>query len=840
MKPQKRIPHVLSFASPSVALRAIGGLVAFAFRHPPTFAGLAHRALRDRSMRTRLFRLAVDARSVRESPLFDAEWFLARNPQLRGSRLPPEILYLLADAHDGRHASPRFSGDAYAELNPVVRRAGVAPLAHYEQCGKFYGMPASVLDLRFSKPSFPEGAAPVDADFGTAPPNHRRTVVFASFFADGRIPETDLAYLRGLREIADNVVFVANAPLLPGEEERLRGLASFARCRSHGEYDFGSYRRGLEAARAAGLLDEDRCDELVLANNSCFGPVFPFSEAFGAMASRPCDFWGLTENVRQGGRPHLQSYFLVFRPSVFRGRALDDFFASREPATSRDEAVERFETQFTHFLSERGLSHASLVPSGARGLHDNPTLRPLALMRRWRMPLVKAKALAGCSLDDVGRTLAFIRRRNPGLGALLRPSSPPLPRVETPEESAAAHERTAAAVRERLVAGRPVRTLFLVSSPSMFPARPLFEAMRRDPDFDARIAVIPDVRWPGPPERTMAAHEAELSAAFPGALLPPLRPDAEGAWPDALADADLAVFPSPYDVSDFRYNPPRCAGRPLLGVHVNYGYFRSVYDRSVMAHWNYSHFWKAFFECEATLAEYREHSVTHGANAELTGYVKMDRLAECAPAPRRDGRPRVLLAPHHSVEGGANDALALSNFLRYADHFASLPECFPEIDFVMRPHPFLFPQLSHAPFWGPERTAEWRRAFLAHPNASWSDDGDYLPLFASCDACVQDCGSFLVEWLYVGRPCCYLLKSPDDAGKFSPLGRDCLRCCTIAYDAPAIDAFLRDVVLGGRDDLAAAREALRPSIMLNHPHAAEAALAAVRLGLGLPPRHATP
>ena len=602
MKPQKRIPHVLSFASPSVALRAVGGLAAFALRHPPTFAELARRALRDRSMRTRLFRLAVDARSVRESPLFDAEWFLARNPQLRGSRLPPEILYLLADAHDGRHASPRFSGDAYAELNPAVRRAGVSPLAHYEQCGRFYGLPASVLDLRFS---FPDGAEPVDADFGTAPPKHRRTAVFASFFANGRIPETDLAYLRGLGEIADNVVFVANAPLLPGEAERLRGLASFARCRSHGEYDFGSYRRGLAVARSAGLLDEDRCDELVLANNSCFGPVFPFAEAFGAMASRPCDFWGLTENVREGGRPHLQSFFLVFRPSVFRGRALDDFFASREPAASRDEAVERFETQCTHFLSERGLSHASLVPSGARGLHDNPTLRPLALMRRWRMPLVKAKALAGCSLDDVGRTLAFLRRRNPELGALLRPSPPPLPRIETPEETAAARKRTAAAIRERLAAGHPVRTLFLVVSPSAFPARPLFEAMRRDPDFDARIAVIPDVRRTGSPERAMAAHEAELSAAFPGALLPPLRPDAEGMWPDALAGADLAVFPSPFDVSDFRYDPPRCAGRPLLGLHVDGGLYRSLCDRSEATHWNYAHFWKVFSDPEAALAAVR-------------------------------------------------------------------------------------------------------------------------------------------------------------------------------------------------------------------------------------------
>ena len=69
-----------------------------------------------------------------------------------------------------------------------------------------------------------------------------------------------------------------------------------------------------------------------------------------------------------------------------------------------------------------------------------------------------------------------------------------------------------------------------------------------------------------------------------------------------------------------------------------------------------------------------------GRNGVVTGDMKMDALAALPqnPGPRR----RVLVAPHHSVEGGANDILALSNFLRYSDFFASLPAKFPELDFV--------------------------------------------------------------------------------------------------------------------------------------------------------------
>ena len=125
----------------------------------------------------------------------------------------------------------------------------------------------------------------------------------------------------------------------------------------------------------------------------------------------------------------------------------------------------------------------------------------------------------------------------------------------------------------------------------------------------------------------------------------------------------------------------------------------------------------------------------------------MDALATATPWPRNGNRRRVLIAPHHSVEGGANDTLALSNFQRYADYFLALPERHPELDFVFRPHPFLFAVLSRPNKWGQPKTDDWIARMKAHPNVRWSDEGDYFPVFASCDACVQDCGSYLAEWV---------------------------------------------------------------------------------------------
>ncbi len=442
-----------------------------------------------------------------------------------------------------------------------------------------------------------------------------------------------------------------------------------------------------------------------------------------------------------------------------------------------------------------------------------------------------------------GNPLAHYEREGRRRGARISFLQPLLPdgradpawRFPTPEEHRASFPAKAAAIGAKAARGERVRAVFFVADAAMFPARALLDEMRRDPRFDARLAVVPDLRGlaGADPAPAMERCRAALADAYPPEAFLPVSRGADGQWPDVLSDfgADLACHPSPYELSDFRYNPRWCVGRPVLPVYVNYGYPCTVFAPPVLASANYGLQWKVFLEGEAALESYRRASPWGGGNGVVAGDVKMDALAAL---PRPAGpRRRVLLCPHHSVAGGANDVLALSNFLRYADLFAELPARFPELDFLFRPHPFLFPVLARPKFWGPARCAAWRERFLSRPNAAWSDGGDPARDFAASDAIVQDCASFLPEWMFTGRPCCYLLRSEADRAKFLPVGLECLARCTVALDAAAIEAFLRDVVLGGRDGLAAEREAFRRAIAVNWPHAAAAALDDIRRGLGL-------
>jgi lipopolysaccharide biosynthesis protein len=143
-------------------------------------------------------------------------------------------------------------------------------------------------------------------------PTRRRVALFAHFDRDGQIDDHVLYYLRGLRAVAERILFVSDGALMEGQAERLDGLAELVHAGRHGAYDFGSWKLGFQALGA----DVAQYDEVIVANDSCYGGVFPFAPVFDKMAGEPCDFWGLTDGLVDGDIRYLTSNFLVFRPAV--------------------------------------------------------------------------------------------------------------------------------------------------------------------------------------------------------------------------------------------------------------------------------------------------------------------------------------------------------------------------------------------------------------------------------------------------------------------------------------------------------------------------------------------
>jgi len=394
----------------------------------------------------------------------------------------------------------------------------------------------------------------------------------------------------------------------------------------------------------------------------------------------------------------------------------------------------------------------------------------------------------------------------------------------------------AAACRAKLAKGEPLRVAFLVCDASMFSAEPVFAAMKDDPRFDCSIAVVPRVsRGEAFMRQTYAKTLDTLRPRYGAAVRALFDPDS-GACESLEGRADVVFTSIIYeDQAPGAFTVEKMCAYALVAV-ISYGYgglFRQNVRKTIFLP-NIVLSWRYFLSNRQTLEEWTRRNPQLRRNAAVCGYAKMDRYAqaerEAAERPR--GAKRILLCPHHSIERDT-DGLRLSTFLRFADFFLRLPAMRPDVRFVFRPHPLLFPRLRTAKWWGEERTAEYERRMESFPNVEFQRGGDYFRTFAESDALVHDCGSFLAEYFYTGKPQCYLLADAEtEEREFLPFGRMLLGAVRKARTEEEILAFI-DAVAGGADDSGAQRRAelARAEVCVNHPRAAARVAEAVLEGI---------
>ena len=73
--------------------------------------------------------------ALRRCGLFDADWYLAQNPDVRAAGVDPALHFLLWGLKDQRDPGPGFSTVHYLRLYPDIQAAGINPLIHYLTAG---------------------------------------------------------------------------------------------------------------------------------------------------------------------------------------------------------------------------------------------------------------------------------------------------------------------------------------------------------------------------------------------------------------------------------------------------------------------------------------------------------------------------------------------------------------------------------------------------------------------------------------------------------------------------------------------------------------------------------
>lgn len=191
----------------------------------------------------------------------------------------------------------------------------------------------------------------------------KRYCVFASYNKENKIGDEVIFYLKELNKIVDGIVFIMDNPIDETEEKKLEGLTIYHKCENHGEYDFGSYKRGFFYLKENGLLDDT--NEIIFANDSCLGPLKPFNLFIKKWEkeNKP-DFYGITINnfgPKYSSMPiveykftHVQSYFFLITKNIFEKEFFQNFLGNVHHYDTMISVVKNYEMGLSDLIIKNG------------------------------------------------------------------------------------------------------------------------------------------------------------------------------------------------------------------------------------------------------------------------------------------------------------------------------------------------------------------------------------------------------------------------------------------------------------------------------------------------------
>ena len=194
----------------------------------------------------------------------------------------------------------------------------------------------------------------------------KRIAIFAHFDKENLIEDYVVHYLTELKKVTENIIFVSDSDIYDSELLKIKKIVKFSIIGKHGEYDFGSYKRGVLWAMEN--LNLNNYEELILCNDSCYAPLYPFELMFKKMSCQNLDFWGATENpvglvlnsdneYKTSYIKHIQSYFVVFKPQIFLSKCFENFMLSIKQEKCKEQIIINYEQGLTQLLLKFGYKY---------------------------------------------------------------------------------------------------------------------------------------------------------------------------------------------------------------------------------------------------------------------------------------------------------------------------------------------------------------------------------------------------------------------------------------------------------------------------------------------------
>jgi rhamnosyltransferase len=195
--------------------------------------------------------------------------------------------------------------------------------------------------------------------------------------------------LEELCRCLSNLVIIVNGKISVEGKLILERYAEKIYIRDNKGFDGGAYKDVL--INMLGWKKIQEYDELVLCNDTFYGPFVSFESIFNEMENKPADFWGLSYCYNRVAN-YLQSYFLVFRKQVIKGNYMVEYFDKNINLSMSDisDIYGDFEVGLFYYLVNQGYSFASYSKSTSFDIYKSSNF----CIKQFNVPILKKKSFS--------------------------------------------------------------------------------------------------------------------------------------------------------------------------------------------------------------------------------------------------------------------------------------------------------------------------------------------------------------------------------------------------------------------------------------------------------------
>lgn len=241
----------------------------------------------------------------------------------------------------------------------------------------------------------------------------KRLAIYMTYNNEGIIDDYIVYMIEALKKVCQDIIVVSNN-LLPERQKNKLSEASRIYERDNKGYDAGAYSEVIMKLYANKELEE--YDELLLLNDSVFGPFYDLNDMFKEMDNRSpaVDFWGITRrgcSDFDGGDTiypeHIQSYCYIFRKRLLHSNDFIEYWEGIiDKITDFRSAITNYEFQLTRHFSELGYTWDSYCRC-KEFISENPNnnLSPYhyesyELIKNEKCPFLKRKLFTGDFIEN--------------------------------------------------------------------------------------------------------------------------------------------------------------------------------------------------------------------------------------------------------------------------------------------------------------------------------------------------------------------------------------------------------------------------------------------------------